>query len=97
MTLDQFNETLQLCGDFFDNARFNLFIGRDNVVISVYNDGKALCNIKFDQDFYVHTISVKLNYQELACDISNPRVSYKDKNMTAAEESAIKAIIKLFK
>lgn len=94
MTLDQFNETLQDVSEFFDAAQFNLFIGRDNIVMSVFYNDRNMCNIKFDQNFFVASGK---KCQSLACDISNPRVSYKDKNMTAAEESSIKAIIKLFK
>lgn len=94
MTLDKFNDTLKDVSEFFDAAQFNLFIGRDNIVLSVFYNDRNMCNIKFDKDFYV--ISDK-KCQSLACDISNPRVSYKDNKMTVAEESAIKSILKMFK
>jgi len=94
MTLDKFNDTLHVLNEFFDAGTFNLFIGRDNVTISLYVNERAICNIKFDKDFYVKTYH---HIQELACEISNPRITYKDKNLTKSEESAIMAILKMFK
>lgn len=94
MTLNKFNDTLKYVSEFFDAAQFNLFICRDNIVLSVFYNDRNMCNIKFDRDFFV--VSGK-RCQSLAFDISNPRVSYKDNKMTAAEESAIKAILKMFK
>lgn len=94
MTLDKFNDNLFVLSDFFDAGTFNLFIDRDNVIISLYVDERAICNIKLDKDFYVKTYH---HIQELACEISNPRITYKDNNLTKAEESAIMAILKMFK
>lgn len=98
MELKQFNETIEHLRQFFDACLFELRTkNMETETILTVKDEKsnaALVELHFTNDININS---HLGYDSLGLFVSYDWSSYDEKDLSQAELSAVKAIIKMFR